>query len=690
MTRHSLELRVILRACEQAELALERTADDRQALDAALEQLHDGVGPDLLCCVFLRKHDRIWILAQRGYDQVRDGYALTQGVMARAIRTGKVQYVPAVEEDPDYVAATGGIVAEVAIPFGEEDPAYGVLNVETRQRSIPPGAVTPLALLAEKLGKRVAAIETEPRLDLSTLARLFVHASSLREPQAIAELVARSLGRLLDLESAQLNVTGESGERELATFWRRPESTATPLSAPCLHRIAATVDATAAYALLDSNAIRRARAGAKTRRGVIWLPLRARGAEVGVLVGSARRSLAFDLAAGEAAKLLAAHAATSLDAARALARERRAALTDPLTGLMNRRGFDDRFAEKVETAKRGAEGVSLVVFDCDNFKSINDEGGHDVGDRALEAIAGYLRASVRSEDTVGRLGGEEFAVLLPDTEPSRALAAAERLRRGLAQEVIDDWGRPITASFGVATYPDDGETPADLLRAADQAMYLAKRSGKNQSLSFAQIRRLTADGRGTGARESMLALTQFLDEGYLHSNAHSRLVGTCARLIAQGLRLSPGERERLWVAGVLHDIGKIGLPEDILRKSGPLTDDEWDEVRRHPVIGANMLERLRDDEVQRWIRHHHERLDGRGYPDGLPAEEIPLGARILAVADAFEAMTSARPYRAPLSIDEATAELRRCAGSQFDPLVVEVLVAALATEESVVIRALAA
>jgi diguanylate cyclase (GGDEF)-like protein len=683
VTPQALDSGALVRACAGAEAALAETADNRQALDAALERLRAGTGPALACCIFLRKHDRIWILAQRGYDQVRDGYALTQGVMARAIRTGRIQYVPNVEKDPDYVAATSGIVGEVAVPLGEGQPACGVLNVEARGHSIPRRAVPALGKLAERLAERVAAIETGPGLDLSTLARLFVHVSSLREPEAIAELAARSLGRLLDLESAQVTLMSRGGECQLATFWRRPESTLEPLSASCLRRIATVLDPTAAYALLDSDAIRRARAGFRRRRGIIWLPLRAGGSDVGVLVGSARRPLTFDLDAAETAKLLAAHAAASLDAASALARERRAALTDPLTGLLNRRGFGDRFAAELESAQRADGGLSVVVFDCDNFKALNDEGGHDVGDRALKAIAAYLSASVRNEDSLGRLGGEEFAVLLSEIDPGRALTAAERLRRGLVEKVIDEWGRPITASFGVATYPYDGATPSDLLRAADQAMYLAKRSGKNQSVSFAQIRRLTPHPGGKGALESMLALTQYLDEGYLHSNAHSRLVGACTKLIAQELGLSSEEEERLWVAGVLHDIGKIGLPEEILRKPGPLSDEEWEQVRRHPAIGANMLARLSDSEIDRWIRHHHERLDGQGYPDRLPAEKIPLGARILAVADAFEAMISARPYRPPQSVKEAIAELRRCAGSQFDPVVVEALVVALETGRTV-------
>jgi diguanylate cyclase (GGDEF)-like protein len=582
-----------------------------------------------------------------------------------------------VSKDPDYQAATTGIVGEVAVPFGDGQPACGVLNVEARESAIPRRAVPAIAKLAESLGDRVAAIETGPGLDVSALARLFVHASSLREPGAIAELAARSLGRLLDLESAQVNVFVRQDAGELATFWRRPESTIEPLSPACLRRIESLVDSTAAYALLDGDAVRKARANVRLRQSIVWLPLRAGGADVGVLVGNARRALEFDVDAAETAKLLAAHAAASLDAASALARERNAAMTDPLTGLLNRRGFGDRFAAEVEAAHSRGRGMSVVVFDCDDFKAINDEEGHDVGDRALKAIATYLRGRVRADDAVGRLGGEEFALLLAEMDAERALTAAERLRRGLATEVSEDCGRPMTASFGVATYPADGATPADLLRAADQAMYLAKRSGKNQSVAFTQIRHLTSHPGTAGALEPMMTLSHYVDEGYLHSNAHSRLVGTCAKLIAQGLGLPPDEEERLWIAGVLHDIGKIGLDEGILRKPGPLSDEEWEQVRRHPTIGANMLARVHESGIDDWVRHHHERVDGHGYPDGLPAEQIPLGARVLAVADAFEAMISARPYRAPRSVRQAIAELRRCAGTQFDPVVVDALVAAL-------------
>jgi diguanylate cyclase (GGDEF)-like protein len=680
LSANPVSLDVLAAACEAAEAELERPDEGSQALDRALDCLRAGVGPELACCVFLREHDRLWLLAQRGYDMVRDGYTLEQGVMARAIRAGRVQYVADVRRDADYVAATEGIVSEVAAPFGGSKPALGVLNVETRDRTLPREAGQLLGRLARRLGSLVDSAEGAPRLDLSTLARLFVHASSLRDVEAISELAARSLGRLLDLESAQVNVGAPGGSAELVSFWRRPDSTLEPLGLSSLARLAAAVDPSAACSLLDLRTVRLGRAAGRGRRGVIWLPLRAGGGEVGILVGAARRPLAFELDQAETAKLLAAHAAASLDAASALARERRAAVTDPLTALLNRRGFEDRFGLELERSERAGEPLSVIVLDCDNFKAINDRGGHEVGDRTLVAIARYFAAIVRAEDVVARLGGEEFAVLLPGAEPASALRVAERLRRGIGQHVTDDRGRPIAASFGVATYPNDGRSATELVRAADQAMYLAKRSGKNQTIAFAQLRQLP---RSVFARDeslaldSMIALTQVLDEGYLRSNAHSRLVGTCARLVGERLGLAPETCERLWIAGLLHDLGKVALPERILAKPGPLDDDEWVEVRRHPELGAHMLERARDEEMRLWIRCHHERPDGGGYPDGLLRDDIPLGARIVAVADAFEAMVSPRPYRSTMSVAEAVAELRRCAGTQFDPSVVEALVATL-------------
>jgi putative nucleotidyltransferase with HDIG domain len=172
-----------------------------------------------------------------------------------------------------------------------------------------------------------------------------------------------------------------------------------------------------------------------------------------------------------------------------------------------------------------------------------------------------------------------------------------------------------------------------------------------------------------------VTLVGVMDAGYLYDGAHSHVVPRLAQELGEALGERGAQTERLYLAGLLHDIGKAGIPESILKKPASLTDSEWLEVKRHPVIGAHMLERLRDEEIANWIRWHHERIDGAGYPDGLGSGDIPLGARILAVADAYEAMTSERPYRHALSHDEAIDELRAHAGSQFDAKVVEALAA---------------
>ena len=656
-------------ACEEATRLVEATVDDYQAIDIALDRIREAAPHGIIFpSVFVREHQRLWLVSQRGYRTVPDGLTFTRGVIGRSVRTGSVQFVRNVDGDGDYIQGVQGIVCELAIPLGGGRPASGVFNIESRL-PVAPDAHELLTEFSSCLGPRVEAIRSAPSLDVPALARLFVHSSSLREVSAIAELAARSLGRLLDLESAQLNV-GRPGEgSRLAGYWRMADSQLEPIASGLLDQIRALARPSAVYDLLDLGTTTVRRAVGRRRRHVALLPLRVSGVEMGVLVGCSENPITFERGQVEVATLLAAHAAASIDAVQALARERRAAVTDPLTGLLNRRGFDDRFQEELDRAQRSERPLAVAVFDCDDFKAINDGGGHELGDEALRAVAEFLSTATRSWDVAARLGGDEFVLVLPEVGGAEATGVAERLRKGLTRESRKA-GYVLAASMGVAVFPDDGDTTSDLLRAADQAMYRAKESGKGRTIAYAELRARPA---GDGLMDSMLDVARALDGGYLFDHAHSRVVGECAQLLAGRLGLDSREADRVRLAGLLHDIGKAGLPESILRKPGPLTESEWVEVRKHPIIGAHMVERAREEDIRRWIRWHHERPDGRGYPDGLSGEEIPLQARILAVADAYEAMTSTRPYRPELTREEALAELRRNAGTQFDANVVEAL-----------------
>jgi diguanylate cyclase (GGDEF)-like protein/putative nucleotidyltransferase with HDIG domain len=369
-----------------------------------------------------------------------------------------------------------------------------------------------------------------------------------------------------------------------------------------------------------------------------------------------------------------------------------AARTDPLTRLQNRRGFRELLDLELERARRSRGPVSLMVGDVDHFKEVNDRAGHQVADNALQRIARALEREKRQIDGLARVGGEEFALILPDTDRHSAFVIAERLRDAVRGEFAGDTVS-ITMSFGVAGHPDDAETAGSLLRAADAALFAAKENGRDRSVlhstSLRGAGREARDVAGERFLAVVLELAEAVDLRFSGSARHSETVGRYAAMMAEELGLSDERVERVRLAGMLHDVGKVGVPDVILQKPAKLTDEEFEIVKRHPELGAQILEHPNLSDVRAWVGAHHERPDGRGYPLGVSGDAISLEARVLAVADAFEAMTSDRAYRAAIGLDSARAELKRCAGSQFDPRVVDALLAVLDRDADRATRALA-
>jgi diguanylate cyclase (GGDEF)-like protein/putative nucleotidyltransferase with HDIG domain len=362
-----------------------------------------------------------------------------------------------------------------------------------------------------------------------------------------------------------------------------------------------------------------------------------------------------------------------------------AARTDALTGLLNRRGFEEAFELELERARRGGHKLSVVIGDLDKFKHVNDRFGHHEGDRALARASEILRVEKRRIDTVARLGGEEFALIVPDTVDRRSFLLAERLRLSVRDEFADDPVK-VTVSFGVASFPEHGTTRQELLGAADDALYAAKELGRDRTVIYSKevVGVLTPVNGRNGARNeqlaTVLALADALDIRDARTARHSQTVARLAEMTARELGLPEPTVEQVRLAGLLHDVGNIAVSNILLSKPGPLSEAEWHEIRRHTEIGARILANARLGEIGQWILAHHERIDGSGFPAGLERTAIPLEARILAVADAFEAMTSERAYRAALTREDAMRELRRNAGTQFDPGVVEVFIRALAKQ----------
>src|SRR3954451_15033134 len=356
-----------------------------------------------------------------------------------------------------------------------------------------------------------------------------------------------------------------------------------------------------------------------------------------------------------------------------------AARRDPLTDLYNRRAFEEIFDIELERARRTGAPLSVVVGDLDRFKQLNGEFGHPAGDEALRRIGRSVRAAKRRFDSAARVGGEEFALLAPDCDEHGAYMLSERIRSDVESSFASGNSSPLTVSFGIATYPLHGQSAEALLRAADQALYAAKRLGRNRSvISSAEVPGILARApRGKEESDVELAAPRSLAEALAlretGSTSHCQRVARFAELLARELGLAPDSVEHVRLAGVLHDVGRIGMPDELLRKRGSLTAEEWRLVRSHPAIGARMVETTDFEDIRGWILAHHERPDGLGYPEGRAGPDVPVEARILAVADAYEAMTAERPYRPALPPDEAARELRRGAGGQFDEEVVEAL-----------------
>lgn len=369
----------------------------------------------------------------------------------------------------------------------------------------------------------------------------------------------------------------------------------------------------------------------------------------------------------------------------------RLATVDPLTGIANRQAILHCVDEEIARAARYRHPMSVILADLDHFKRLNDSHGHAAGDLVLRHVGALLGGNVRATDVPGRYGGEEFLIVLPETDADAAAAVAEKLRQMMSRtpvELPDGEVVTVTLSAGVAGGMGDVLQPDALVRDADAALYSAKALGRDQVYVFREtgdegtVRRapIAAEARNRAmdvGRAAMLAaqeaLLGSLAERTAWSGRPSTLIAEASIALARAIDLPRGELERIRTASLLHDLGKLAIPDEILAKPGDLVASEWRVVTEHPKIGQVVLEQagaLRD--AATIVLHHHEWFDGRGYPHGLAGAEIPVGARIVSIVDAYEAMIAGRPYRARISHDDALAELRRQAGVQFDPELVEV------------------
>jgi diguanylate cyclase (GGDEF)-like protein len=399
---------------------------------------------------------------------------------------------------------------------------------------------------------------------------------------------------------------------------------------------------------------------------------------IGTLILASRKPNAYSRRQIELLGKVALQIAAPIENTQLYAQVEQKSRLDELTGLFNRRHFEERLKEEVSRHSRYGDVFSIFMIDLDNFKTYNDVYGHPAGDMLLGQIGKIIKSSIRDADQAFRYGGDEFVVILPHTAKDDAYVVAERVREQIAGDMKKK-AFSVTCSIGLASYPADGVISGELVTGADTALYYAKWTGGNRIYLSSKIPSDTPDDGGVYGKRNGLsavyALVSVVESRDPYVYGHSRRVNVYAVALAEAIGLSPDEVSRVSTAALLHDIGKIGIPDKVLNKKGKLDEENWETIMYHPRLGANIVGNIPNlAPCVSSILHHHERWDGGGYPEGLKGEEIPIESRILAIADSFEAMSSARPYRPALPRQEVIEKIREGAGSQFDPKLVEVFI----------------
>lgn len=377
---------------------------------------------------------------------------------------------------------------------------------------------------------------------------------------------------------------------------------------------------------------------------------------------------------------------------------------DTLTMLSNHRGFQEMLTNDLEKANTNSSHLSVIMMDINNISKINRELGHAKGDEVIKLVAEKVKLNIRNSDTAGRYGGDEIAIILPDTDTDEAKYIAEYLTYSLSCCFVDDVG-PVKVAVGIATFPESTRDQEKLLILAEQAMYISQSKGYKDGMSsivssmdfnfwddmalnsFAEVLTKRHSQIGINFEEELVhkfnneqiisqnhlmemvtSLASAIDAKDTYTKGHSSSVSRYSEALARAINLPEAEVERITLGALLHDVGKIGIPENVLRKPTHLSDEEWEIMKQHPVIGAEKVlmpnEPLRD--LIPIVKYHHERWDGSGYPSKLKGEEIPFSARIVSIADAFHALISDRPYRKGMSVQKACEILKMGSGIQWD------------------------
>jgi diguanylate cyclase (GGDEF)-like protein/putative nucleotidyltransferase with HDIG domain len=617
-----------------------------------------------------------------------------------------------------------------AVPLIRYDRTVGVMAVHSsKEHAFDAGHVEFLRVLASEAGiamenARLFEEEQKKSRQLTLINNVSNHAITSLDPDEMLAKIAAEMEKhlgydhigiaLLDYSAKELVVQAEAGTRREAVGRR------VVLGEGLIGQVARSSQTTvvrevtiSSPRLILSNSV----AG-------VALPVTYGEQFLGILYVESAESCDFPDADVALLRTLADLFAGALHNALTFQKAQEQAITDGLTGVKTHRFLMEALSAEWKRSTRANRPLALVLMDLDRFKFVNDFYGHLEGDVVLQRVGHILEQNCRRSDVVARYGGDEFVILMPETSVEQARQLANKLRGWIASDpLLRD--KNITASFGIAAFPVHGSTPQELIQIADSSMYLSKHQGGNLVSSAEQgnpndrkrwkkdvleaylgvtLKRLFSTGpeafeeiyrrleqftrslreQGGDASgdslppavvETVTSLAFAIDAKDHYTQGHSQKVSAYAVMIAQALGLTPAEMEEIRLAGLLHDIGKVGIPEAILNKSGPLDAAEWETMKTHTDLGARILEPLKPmGRIRDMVRHHHEFFDGTGYPLRLEGEQIPYGARVIAIADAYDTITSERTYKKARTPEDAFAELERCAANQFDPDIVRVFV----------------
>ena len=608
------------------------------------------------------------------------------------------------------------------VPFALTDGSVGVLAMADYHVNITPQHVDLLQVIAKEASKafenaRSFSYQKEQATRLAVLNELGQRAASVLHPKELLNEVCQHAQAAFGSESAYVAVVEREGNKLVVEAQAGIETAVLDQHITLGEGPAGTAACEGHTVLADFTAAEPQFVAPQPGiRSGLSVPLKLDDLLLGVFNLESRREHAFSPQDVQMAESLARQIALALHNANAYQTALEQSITDGLTGAKTHRYFMEAVEREWRRSTRSGQNFCLIMLDLDKFKEVNDRYGHPQGDMVLRAVADVLSESVRQSNVVARYGGDEFAILIPEATLAQARVFAERMRANIENHpLLRTHG--ITASIGMAAFPDHGPTKEEVLRAADGAMYLAKLQAGNcvrlavgdapESATDAQdfptvgagvggqvfstgpeafseyLRRIErASQMGLGELhllDTVTSLARAIDFSDQHTRDHGQAVARWAAQIARELKLSYEDIEEVRLAGILHDIGKVGIPQYVLVKPAPLSQEEYECMKSHCVLGERILGPLQLSSIKRiarMVRHHHETYDGGGYPDRLKGEDIPLGARILAIADSFDTIVSDRSYRKRRTYRDAVLELHRCSGKQFDPQIVASLLRA--------------